>query len=410
MYKEIIQLILKESIYNEVFEQILNNYKRTGKLTGILHLESLSYECEVFLTFVSKKNKKKNAVTIKIEDFFEYFKGQKYKNLELDLVMKELYKEKFIFQGDIKKIKLLEKDRFFESLPLKEWWEKSSSSLIRKFYEESPEKLFNCVTNISKTVDYLKEKIEKDKYIPLPILSALITKDSHYFDRDKIEGKLLLDYFLVTSNYKKIESMEEEVELLWNNGIVKDEFFNFTIAYNLLGKKSWNNFWNEKQPLNISLYNLRYAEEIDGIDKKIFIFENPAVFREIMERFEAKGIKLTLLCTAGQLNFSSFFILDKLVQNGNELYYSGDFDPEGIHIAQKLKERYMENLSFFNMGVKDYYNCKSDKSIELRLSKLNSINISEFQEIISAMKKEKVAGYQESLVEDYIETLSTFLK
>ena len=43
----------------------------------------------------------------------------------------------------------------------------------------------------------------------------------------------------------------------------------------------------------------------------------------------------------GQLRFSAFVLLDQLSRT-SDLFYSGDHDPEGLLIAQKLKLRYKE--------------------------------------------------------------------
>ncbi len=409
MYKEIIMLIKKEPCYKEIFDKILKRYNKTGKLTGIMHLENISKESEIFLSFISKN--KNNIISIKVEEFFNYFKGEKYKELDSENLMREIYKDKFFCLGDIKKIEENKKENFFSTLPLKEWWEKTDSTLIKSTYNESPQKLLEFVSNIKKALEYIKKEIEEDKikYISLPVLSAQITRDSHYFDGDTISGKLLLDYLWFLSKCKKSKKIEDISELLLNFHIVKEEFLNFTLAYNLLGRESWLFFWREKQPLNISLYNLRDVNNIDSIEQKVFIFENPAVFRDLLERLEQSKINTTLLCTGGQLNVSSLIILDKLVQSGNHLYYSGDFDPEGLQIAQKLKLRYKENISFFNMTIDDYYDCIGNKSIETRLNKLESIEIKDFEKVIIAMKKEKMAGYQEVLIDRYFKYIKKII-
>jgi len=403
MYKELKLLILKNKSYKEIFDGILKRYKKTGKLKGVIHLENLSKESEIFLSFISSSIKKKNIVSFKVEKFFEYFKGEKYKELDSELLMKELYENSFKYYKDIVEEKILERENFFQNLPLKDWVEKSKSSILNETYKESPEKLLEIVLNIEKAMLYIKNIVLKEKrYISLPILSAEITRDSHYFDKNRTEGRLFLDYLWYSSESKKTNHLEDEAELLWNNRIVKDEFFNFTMGFNILGQESWSQFWDENQPLNISLYNLRNIETLDAIDKKVFIFENPAVFREVIERLKKLDVKKTIVCTAGQLNLSSLIILDNLVKRDVKLYYSGDFDPEGLGIAEKLKKRYSENIEFFNMNIDEYYRSISKKSIESRLKKLDSIESSEFQQVIEAMKKERMAGYQESLVEDYL--------
>ncbi|MGL6064466.1 MAG: DUF2399 domain-containing protein [Fusobacteriaceae bacterium] len=409
MYKEIITLIKKDPCYKEIFDKILKHYNKTGKLTGIIRLENISKKCEVFLSSISKNNN--NIISFKVENFFSYFKSEKYKKLNSETLMKEIYKDNFFYLGDIKKREVEKKEIFFSTLPLREWWENSDSTLIKSTYNESPQKLLEYVSNIEKALEYIKKEMEehKIKYTPLSVISAQITRDSHYFDSDTIPGKLLLDYLWFLSKSKKSKKIEDVSELLLSFYIVKDEFFNFTLAYNLFGRESWTFIWKEKQPLNISLYNLRDVKKITSIEQKVFIFENPAVFRDILEKLEQSKIKRTLLCTSGQLNVSSLVILDRLVESNSHLYYSGDFDPEGLQIAQKLKFRYKDNISFFNMTVEDYYYCIGNNSIETRLNKLESIEIKEFEEVVTAMKKDKMAGYQEVLIDKYFKYIKNKL-
>ncbi len=46
--------------------------------------------------------------------------------------------------------------------------------------------------------------------------------------------------------------------------------------------------------------------------------------------------------------------MDKLVENGVRIYYSGDLDREGIIMADKLKLRYESKLVLWRYGVEDY--------------------------------------------------------
>ncbi|MGL6130487.1 MAG: DUF2399 domain-containing protein, partial [Fusobacteriaceae bacterium] len=131
--------------------------------------------------------------------------------------------------------------------------------------------------------------------------------------------------------------------------------------------------------------------------------------RDIMEKLQEHKIKVSLLCTTGQLNVSSLIILDKLVANNTTLYYSSDFDPEGLQIAQKLRYRYGDKLQFLNMNVEDYNISRGEKSIETRLEKLKSINLEEFTKLVLELQKFKKAGYQEVLLDRYFESIINIL-
>ena len=90
--------------------------------------------------------------------------------------------------------------------------------------------------------------------------------------------------------------------------------------------------------------------------------------------------------------------MDQL-QEDSFFYYAGDFDPEGLLIAQTLKQRYKEKLYLWKYQ-KEYYNeAKSEVILsEQRLKKLQNICVDELQEIKEVLLKEKRAGYQENMV------------
>ena len=65
----------------------------------------------------------------------------------------------------------------------------------------------------------------------------------------------------------------------------------------------------------LNTYNLEEitkegVKEIKALNDKVYVFENPTVFYELLIRTE--NIPVTLICTSGQPNISSLILLDKL--------------------------------------------------------------------------------------------------
>ena len=50
------------------------------------------------------------------------------------------------------------------------------------------------------------------------------------------------------------------------------------------------------------------------------------------------------MCMNGQPRLTGLMLLDLLEKSGTTIYYSGDLDPEGILIAQKLADYYRESF------------------------------------------------------------------
>ena len=86
-----------------------------------------------------------------------------------------------------------------------------------------------------------------------------------------------------------------------------------------------------------------------------------------------------------------------------EFWYAGDYDPEGLLIAQRLRERYGERLRFWQYRREFYDRYRSDVEISDRsLKKLERVYCEELQEIRQAMARQRKAAYQEAMIGEYL--------
>ena len=108
------------------------------------------------------------------------------------------------------------------------------------------------------------------------------------------------------------------------------------------------------------------------------------------------------MCMNGQPRLSALLLLDLLAQAGITVYYAGDFDPEGLLIAWKLKRYYGGSFCYWQMTAENYEESKSQERIsDKRLKMLSHISDPGLEEILLAMKRDKVAGYQETIWKKY---------
>lgn len=92
-----------------------------------------------------------------------------------------------------------------------------------------------------------------------------------------------------------------------------------------------------------------------------------------------------------------------LVKQKYKIYYSGDIDPEGIQIADKLKSRYNDNLYFFGFDTNTYKNNLSNVKIsESRLKKLEKIKSKDLKAICKEFNLIKQASYEKKNIEAII--------
>ena len=109
-----------------------------------------------------------------------------------------------------------------------------------------------------------------------------------------------------------------------------------------------------------------------------------------------------MVCTYGQVKLAGIILLDLLVKAGFKIYYSGDIDPEGMHIADKLKNRYGENLEFFGFDEETYFRNIADVKISSeRLNKLKTIE--NLKDLCWNVEKNKKTAYEESNIENIVQ-------
>lgn len=129
--------------------------------------------------------------------------------------------------------------------------------------------------------------------------------------------------------------------------------------------------------------------------------ENSSVCSTILDEVA----KAPVICTHGQFRGASWLVMDLLVEEGCHLYYSGDLDPEGIVMAQRLKDRYQNHVTCWRMDTASYDLTISDEDISGRLSKMETITSPELAETVNALRTRKKAGYQEGLVEQLVQDI-----
>lgn len=71
---------------------------------------------------------------------------------------------------------------------------------------------------------------------------------------------------------------------------------------------------------------------------RAYIVENEMVFSYLISQMEEEEV--TLLCTSGQPRTAALKLISLLLAEGTELFYSGDIDPDGVRIAERLWKKF----------------------------------------------------------------------
>ena len=263
------------------------------------------------------------------------------------------------------------------------------------------------VINSLKAIDFLERT---EKKIKLAMLANFITFNPHYFDRGEISGNYLIYLLTQLENIEVPNDSESIVELYFKYGIEGDIISSFTTAFGIKLYRedgehlAYSEFIRRGEAYLISLSNLKEIVKAQGVNNKIYVVENQMVFSYLCEIFKDK--KVSLLCTSGQFKTASLYLIDLLCQNSNEIYYSGDFDGEGLEMAQRIIRRGKGKIKAWRFQVENYIKIDSQKEMsEISLKKLDKIDEETLLEVVKIMKKEKKAKYQESLLEELVKDI-----
>ena len=420
--KESLDLINSNKIYKKIFLEVYSKYKKYGKITGSFTLKATTTEERQILFNFDSKALTEGKAKIKcstVRDLFNRkLKEYSFEELLVKVVGKELKTNKEVkdeekeqeekFYDDILKASDdgVGKQWFIEILDKKKY---GYNIIVRKYkseirnLKELKRKIILIINSLNK-LPYLNNEYEN-----IAVFSAVNTKDSHFFDSDKFTGRLFIKAISFILNKDDPKDINEINELYYEVGILKDEISNNTTIYGLNAfnmdsseVKAVNSFNLWKEPLQISISNLLKIDYFEAINNTVFIFENPAVFHKILK---VNGDNISLICTSGQLNLSSYILLNK-IRNLKNIYYAGDFDPEGLMIAYKIKKRYKDKVKFLNYTRESYINTMSNNIIEEKsMSQLNKINCSELDEVINELRINKRAAYQELLIDEYLDLI-----
>ena len=420
--KESLDLKNSKKIYKKIFLEVYSKYKKYGKITGSFTLKAATTEERQILFNFDSKALTEGKAKIKcstVRDLFNRkLKEYSFEELLVKVVGKELKTNKEVkdeekeqeekFYDDILKASDdgVGKQWFIEILDKKKY---GYNIIVRKYkseirnLKELKRKIILIINSLNK-LPYLNNEYEN-----IAVFSAVNTKDSHFFDSDKFTGRLFIKAISFILNKDDPKDINEINELYYEVGILKDEISNHTTIYGLNAfnmdsseVKAVNSFNLWKEPLQISISNLLKIDYFEAINNTVFIFENPAVFHKILK---VNGDNISLICTSGQLNLSSYILLNK-IRNLKNIYYAGDFDPEGLMIAYKIKKRYKDKVKFLNYTRESYINTMSNNIIEEKsMSQLNKINCSELDEVINELRINKRAAYQELLIDEYLDLI-----
>lgn len=405
-------------VYKKLFLKMRDKYAGLGRLGGTVLLTSLSREEKNQLGgFFQKDYTINKTITISADLMERCLASSKFAGLTWELILETYFGEPLQVKREIELAESKRREDYFAEIlerisdeSGREWLhrvlaeKKEGYLLIMQLYKENPEELRNVLNYVTAGIAKLKVFQEKKQKELLPVFSANITGNPHYFDEGKTGEKLLFHYLKERNFVLKQEGLskvEYKNRIYYEAGILKDEVSNDALAYGIHGwrmegglHKGIEGFFESQEPVKLTLQTIGRLEKICGQSQQVYVVENPAVFSVLIREHP----EWTVICGNGQLRLAVLVLMDKFMGD-TVFWYAGDFDPEGLLIAQKLKLRYGDRLNLWKYEANLYETYLSEVELsDRRIKKLEQVYIQELQEIKEVMCKKRRAAYQESMI------------
>lgn len=414
---EAIQYFKTNKGFTRMLEKMKNKYTSFDRETpGNITIENPSKEeKEAISGFMKKDYARNKTITISLKKFQERLDQTRFEGITVKELLEKYFGQEIITQ---KKEKQKKVEQFNEYLThtIDEYKETTAGKILEKIIQEKYDTYIMLKTKYDKENTELKNSLKQacdcinnlppeNEKLRLPIFATQILNNPHGLDRKNPTGKLFITLLTekeeINNNKKtKIKNSEDLSELYYKNNILIDDVSNMVLCKNIIGyqgKKEhsgWKGFFDNNEAIQITLDNLSQIDNIQVKYNYAIVVENPAVFMQIAQKIQNK--KIPLVCTYGQVKLSGIVLLKMLSKVCDKIFYSGDTDPEGIQIADKIKTKFKDKIHLIGFEPQTYYKTISDVSIsDERLKKLEHIENPELRDIVEILKKEKRAAYEE---------------
>lgn len=425
LLKSCVEYFKSQKVYYRVFGQMQKNWKKYGRASGYIKLEKVTFEEQQALSGFLGKPFYGEIIRFHMSAFEQALMSTRFKEVTLKDLLEKYFAEELVTNREMKENIDAKKAVFFQSLYEQTKKVFGRSSLAAKWLWEmiqqrkygyqllsgdvlcSEEAVRDSVWKVCQALDLLENRAAT---IRLALLGAEITLNPHAFDQGTTEGKLLIQALSCNYQTSQIRNREDVFMLYHKAGIRPDDISSFTTAYgialytNECEHMAYRSYINNKEPYVVTLSNLSRITRANCKSKCVYVIENQMVFSHMCEELAETAV--SLLCTSGQVKTASLILLDLLCEAGCRIFYSGDFDPEGLNIADKILRRNQNIIVPWHMTREDYSHSLSNEILtEERLQKLHSIQDSRLIDTRDAILYEKRAGYQEHLIQILIEEI-----
>ncbi len=425
--RECLEYFRKRPVFDRVFRAFRGKYKSLGHFGGSITLSLPGIEERMQLEGFLQKNYRQNkTITLSAGAMEKALQSSRYQALTWEQILEAYFGETLEANRIQSQREEEERRHFFQKIraefqgsqeadtPVLAWLnrvledKKEGWLLLSQQYRENAGRLGQVLPQVLQTA----ARLPLQPRLSLPVFAADFTGDPHFYDTGSLGERILtayLEFYFHPPIPEGGKNAEWRASLYYQAGILKDDLSNDVLVYGLTAGKQdgrihpgIEGFRQERQALRLTLHtvgSLAYACPGKQARGSVLVLENPAVFAAFIQAYPDG----TLVCGNGQLRLATLALLDLLVQNSS-IYYAGDYDPEGLLILQRLKERYGARLIPWQYGGDLYEKNLSEVDISpASLKKLDKIHMPEMGELVEAMRIRKKAAYQETMLESLLQ-------
>lgn len=401
--------------------QIHKKYERLGRFAGTIS-KSLFKKVDVspllaFLGDAPWEWEKRKSV--KISEFIRNYEESKFEDIPFETVVEAVTGKKLKTKQELSDEAEEGYASFLKAIaeihkPFLDFFARMRNGTYFQWFQNEKE---DCLEGFRSVANAL-QNLPAD-YTKLPVFAHRITGNPHAFDSSGLTGQLL--YLMLSNELAAVEQTdptgeflsktELENEVYGSFKIIKDDIMNFTAVNGLLAYRGdtvipmWQDSCTDRIPWNVPVRQLLEVSRIyPAKGKSIFLIENSGVYSILLDAYPA----VPMVCTNGQFRYAVWLLLERISDEGITLYYSGDFDPEGVQMADTLKRRYADKVRFLGMSIENYRLSQPAAAIDdKRLQKLKRIQTPELQPLAKAIMEQKTAGYQEGILDQILSEMKS---
>lgn len=417
--KECVEYFRKNPVWEKVLKGFREKYFSYGRFSGNVVVRNLSSEeIEELEGFFGRSFHNQKSVSISAEKFRKVLENSRYKEITAEMLMESYFEQPLRGREEERLLKEQKRQELLQRI-VSDYNGTAAESEIEYFWQMLKGNSREDHKELEQQLRLSAEIFNRLPYrrghkVYLAVFAAMITGNPHAFDRGTSGGRILYQVIQRNLEMRDLAISETEIFPAYKRqksylaaGILLDDVSNYAMLCNVEALKKdgcihagMDGFSKENDMIQVPLGVIADWKEVSCRRQEIYIVENPSVFAMICGKNGQGSADDTCscMCMNGQPRLAGLMILDLLAESGTDVYYSGDLDPEGILIAQKLADYYKGKFDFWHMSVEDYEKCRSDEVIsDRRMKILDKITDDRLIPVVRQIKKYRTAGYQEKL-------------